>query len=161
MLDTNPVEFDPFAGPEILLIAPATEPQVEIWTSCLIGGAAASCAYNECFSLLLTGTFNKNAMMHALQEMVNMHEALRTSFSADGTNICVYKELVLDLDYKDLSTSSEEKRNSFVNEYNKKLVLTPFDLVTGPLFKAALFRFSESEHLLTFVAHHIICDAGR
>jgi len=30
-----------FAGPEILLIAPATESQTEIWTSCLIGGDAA------------------------------------------------------------------------------------------------------------------------
>jgi amino acid adenylation domain-containing protein len=158
MVDINPVEFDPFAGPEISLIAPATEPQVEIWTSCLIGGAAANCSYNECFSLLLTGIFNTKAMMRALQEMVNMHEALRTSFSADGANICVYKELVLDIDYKDLSASTEEKRNDFVNEYNKQLVLTPFDLVTGPLFKASLFKFSESEHLLTFVAHHIVCD---
>ncbi|MDB5090078.1 MAG: tycC, partial [Mucilaginibacter sp.] len=158
MVDINPVEFDPFSGPEISLIAPATEPQVEIWTSCLIGGAAANCSYNECFSLLLTGIFNTKAMLRALQEMVNMHEALRTSFSADGANICVYKELVLDIDYKDLSASTEEKRNDFVNEYNKQLVLTPFDLVTGPLFKVSLFRFSESEHLLTFVAHHIVCD---
>jgi amino acid adenylation domain-containing protein len=158
MLDTNPVEFDPFAGPEISLIAPATEPQIEIWTSCLIGGDAANCAYNECFSLLLTGLFNTNAMMHALHEMVNMHEALRTSFSADGTNICVYKELMLDIDYKDLSALTEEKRDQVISEYNKQLVLTPFNLVTGPLFKASLFKFSESEHLLTFVAHHIICD---
>src|SRR4051812_6610676 len=103
MVDTNPVESDPFAGPEISLIAPATEPQTEIWTSCLIGGAEASCAYNECFSLLLTGIFNTSAMMRALQQLVNMHEALRMSFSADGKNICVYKEVVLDIDYKDLS----------------------------------------------------------
>ncbi|MDP9079353.1 MAG: amino acid adenylation domain-containing protein [Bacteroidota bacterium] len=158
MIDTDPVEFDPFAGPEISLIAPATESQVEIWTSCLIGGAAANCSYNECFSLLLTGTFNTSAMMRALQEMVNMHEALRTSFSADGTNICVYKELTLDVDYKDLSTLAEAQKQDFIHEYNKQLVLTPFNLVTGPLFKAALFKFSESEHLLTFVAHHIVCD---
>ena len=61
--NTNTVEFDPFAGPEIVLIAPATESQVEIWTSCLIGGAAASCAYNECASLFLTGIFDREAML--------------------------------------------------------------------------------------------------
>jgi len=158
MIDTNPVEFDPFAGPEISLIAPATEPQVEIWTSCLIGGAAASCAYNECFSLLLTGAFDTNAMMRAIREMVNMHEALRTSFSADGANICVYKELVPDIDYKDLSSSTGKQRQDFVDEYNKQIALTPFNLVTGPLFKCALFKLTDSEHLLTFVAHHIVCD---
>jgi len=158
MVDTNPVEFDPFAGPEISLIAPATEPQVEIWTSCLIGGAAANCAYNECFSLLLTGIFNTNAMMRALQGMVNMHEALRTSFSADGKNICVYKELVLDIDYKDISSSTAAQQKNLIDEYNKQIALTPFNLVTGPLFKASLFKLSENEHLLTFVAHHIVCD---
>lgn len=158
MVDTNPVEFDPFAGPEISLIAPATEPQIEIWTSCLIGGAEANCAYNECFSLLLTGIFNTNAMMRALQQLVNMHEALRMSFSADGKNICVYKELVLDIDYKDLSGSTAAKRQDFINEYNKQIALSPFNLVTGPLFKASLFKLSENEHLLTFVAHHIVCD---
>lgn len=158
MIDIAPVEFDPFAGPEISLIAPATESQVEIWTSCLIGGAAANCAYNECFSLLLTGVFNTDAMLKALQEMVNRHEALRTSFSADGKSICVYKELTLDTDYKDISDLVEEKRQAFINDYNKELVLSPFNLVTGPLFKAALFKLSENQHLLTFVAHHIICD---
>ncbi|HVW97020.1 MAG TPA: amino acid adenylation domain-containing protein [Mucilaginibacter sp.] len=158
MIDTNPVEFDPFAGPEISLIAPATEPQVEIWTSCLIGGDAANCAYNECFSLLLTGVFNTGAMIRALQDLVNMHEALRTSFSADGKSICVYKELTLDIDYQDISLSAEDQRQKIISAYNRKIALTPFNLITGPLFKAALFKLSENEHLLTFVAHHIVCD---
>ncbi len=52
---TSPIDFDPFAGPSISLIAPATEPQVEIWTSCLIGEVPASCAYNESAYL----TFNR------------------------------------------------------------------------------------------------------
>lgn len=158
MIDTTPVEFDPFAGPEIALIAPATEPQVEIWTSCLIGGTPANCAYNECFSLLLTGLFNANAMMRALQELVKMHEALRMSFSADGKNICVYKDLVLDIDYKDLAAATEEEKNDFIEDYNKQIAMTPFNLVTGPLFKTAVFKLTENEHLLTFVAHHIVCD---
>jgi amino acid adenylation domain-containing protein len=158
MYDKSPIEFDPFAGPEISLIAPATESQVEIWTSCLIGGTEASCAYNECASLILTGIFNKNAMMRALQDVVNMHEALRMSFSADGINICVYKDLPLEIDYKDLSALSPDQQQEFVNDYNKQLVITPFNLVTGPLFKTSLFKLDDLEHNFTFVAHHIICD---
>lgn len=158
IIDTKPVEFDPFAGPEIALIAPATEPQVEIWTSCLIGGEAANCAYNECFSLLLTGVFNADAMKHALQQLVDMHEALRSAFSADGKSICVFKNQVLDIDFKDLSQVPANDQQAFVDDYNTRLVSKPFDLVNGPLFKAAIFKYSESEHLLTFVVHHIVCD---
>lgn len=158
MIDTTPVEFDPFAGPEIALIAPATEPQVEIWTSCLIGGTPANCAYNECFSLLLTGMFNPAAMDRALREMVNMHESLRTSFSADGKSIFVYKHITPDIDYKDLSKATTVERKGFIEDYNRQIAMTPFNLVTGPLFKAALFKLTENEHLLTLVAHHIVCD---
>jgi len=158
MYETSPIEFDPFAGPEISLIAPATESQVEIWTSCLIGGNEANCAYNECASLLLTGSFVKSAMLRALQDMVNMHQALRIVFSADGTNICVYKDLLLDIDYQDLSAQAPEKQQAFIQNYNKQSVLTPFDLIKGPLFKTSLFKLGDQAHYLTFVAHHIICD---
>lgn len=47
-------KFDPFAGEEILLTAPSTEPQREIWTSVQMG-SDASCAYNESVSLRLLG----------------------------------------------------------------------------------------------------------
>jgi len=156
--NTEAIDFDPFAGPPLSLVAPATEPQVEIWTSCLIGEAPANCAYNESASLLLTGTFDKNAMLKALQGIIDMHQALRMSFSADGKNICVYKNLKLSIDYQDLSTFSDKQQQVFLKNYNKNSVLTPFDLVNGPLFKTSLFKLAEDEHHLTFVAHHIICD---
>ena len=158
MYDTNPVEFNPFSGPEISLIAPATESQVEIWTSCLIGGDAASCAYNESFSLLLTGLFNTKAMLKALQDLMALHQSLRMAFSADGRNICIYKDLLLDIDCKDLSSKSSDEQQNFITDYNKQDVLKPFDLVKGPLFKTSLLKLSEHEYHLTFVAHHIVCD---
>ncbi len=156
--DALPVEFDPFAGPEISLIAPATESQAEIWASCLIGGDEANCAYNESASLLLTGIFNKNAMLRALQDVVNMHEALRISFNADCTNLCIYKELALDIDCEDISSQTADQQQKYIAKYNQQSALKPFDLVTGPLFKTSLLKLAEHEHYLTFVAHHIICD---
>jgi len=153
-----PVEFNPFAGPEIIAIAPITEPQAEIWASCLIGGDEANCAYNESFSLTLAGHFDSNAMLKALLDVVQLHEALRTTFSADGFNICVLKEILLDIDYKDLSTQTDSEQTHFINVYNKQLAVTPFNLIKGPLFKAYLFKLADDQHLLTLIAHHIICD---
>ena len=40
------VDFDPFAEGELLLTAPATASQTEIWASVQMG-SAANCAYNE------------------------------------------------------------------------------------------------------------------
>jgi amino acid adenylation domain-containing protein len=156
--DTSPVEFNPFAGPELLLLAPATESQLEIWTSCLIGGDAANCAYNESFSLLLSGVFDYDAMLNALHDISNRHEALRSCFSADGKHICVYKELSPEIDYHDLSDRSAVDQQIFIDEYNLQAALTPFNLITGPLFKISLLKLANDKHHLTFIVHHIICD---
>ena len=157
-VDNIPVDFDPFAGPEISLIAPASESQLEIWTSCLIGGDDANRAYNESASLLLTGIFDKPAMTRALQGLVNRHQSLRTVFSPDGKNICVYKELQLDTEYKDLSDEPANEQQDYIRIINKRNALATFNLVTGPLFKASILKLAKHEHLLTLNAHHIICD---
>jgi amino acid adenylation domain-containing protein len=156
--EVSSVEFDPFAGPAILLMAPATEPQIEIWTSCLIGGADASCAYNDSASLLLTGAFNKDAMFKALQALSDRHEALRTVFSADGQHFLVYDNPPVSIDYHDLSLQSEAQNRLFIQNYARQQAITPLDLVNGPLFKPAILKLSDQEHYITFITHHIICD---
>jgi amino acid adenylation domain-containing protein len=153
-----PVEFDPFAGPQILLMAPATEPQIEIWTSCLIGGADASCAYNDAGSILLTGPFNKDAMFKTLQALSDRHEALRTVFTDDGQNFLVLDNPPVVIDYHDISLQSEAQNKLFIQNYTRQNAITPLDLVNGPLFKPTIIKLNNQEHYLTFVAHHIICD---
>src|ERR1700743_2689366 len=83
----TPVEFDPFAGGHLINIVPAIEPQKEIFSSYLVGGEDANRSYNLSISLRLKGPFNEAALMHALQELVNRHELLRSNFSADGTKV--------------------------------------------------------------------------
>lgn len=155
---TSPVEFDPFAGPELLLIAPATESQLEIWASCIIGGNEANCAYNESFSLRLAGPFNQEAMLRAVQDISNRHEALRSCFSADGKYICVYKELVPDVEQHNISDKPAAEQRLYIANQNRDAALTPFNLVTGPLFKVSLLKLANEEHILTFTVHHIVCD---
>jgi amino acid adenylation domain-containing protein len=151
-------EFDPFAGPEILLVAPATEPQIEIWTSCLIGGNDANCAYNDSASIVLTGNFDKEAMLKALQALSDRHEALRTVFSADGANIIVYNNPEINVEYHDLSLQDDEQNKLFIKNYNRQLAITPLDLINGPLYKAAILKLSHDEHHIVMLMHHIVCD---
>jgi amino acid adenylation domain-containing protein len=151
------VEFDPFAGGELLLTAPATESQKEIWASVRMGDDA-NCAYNESQSLRLQGNLNVEALQSALQALVQRHEALRTTFSPDGQNLCISDSLKLEIPFIDLSALGEQEKTNRVSELLKQSVSQPFDLENGPLFRTQLIELASQEHLLLMTVHHIICD---
>ena len=150
--DLKRVDFDPFAGPEIIRMARAVEPQQEIWLSCAIGGPDANRAFNESVSLLMKGHWNQHAMEKSLEHLTHRHEALRSSFSADGTEICIYKNVVLNLEYEDLSGITDEQQKAFIKEFAKKDACTAFDLLNGPLFRFAIFTLAPQKHYLTLTA---------
>ncbi|MDN3548275.1 non-ribosomal peptide synthetase [Mucilaginibacter aquaedulcis] len=154
----TPIDFNPFNGPEISLIAPVTEPQAEIWSSCVIGGNDANRAYNDSVSLLLTGDLNLNAMLDSLQQLVNLHDALRSTFSPDGKSICITEFLNANVNYQDISGQNTQGQQHYIDQYCESVALAPFDLIAGPLFKLSLFKLSDYKHYLTITAHHIICD---
>lgn len=154
----TPVDFDPFAGPELLLIAPATEPQIEIWLSCKIGGAEASCAYNESFTIALQGTADVDALKRSIEALVNRHEALRSVFSADGTKICTYSYLPPDLTFEDLSAKSAAEQSKLISTYVDENARSPFNLVNGPLMRVKIFKQNANTHRVFLTLHHIICD---
>ncbi|HLX92033.1 MAG TPA: condensation domain-containing protein, partial [Puia sp.] len=156
--NVHPVEFDPFSGPEISSVAPAIEPQSEIWISCLMGGDDANRCYNESVSLDLRGRFDVGAMELALKDAIRRHEGLRSAFSADGRQICIFKELPLQLIFHDLSMLEEAGQKEFIKSFARRDAETVFDLLNGPLFRPALFKLADQRHYLTLSAHHIICD---
>ena len=151
------VDFNPFADGELLLTAPATESQKEIWASVQMG-SDANCAYNESQKLWLRGTLNVDALRSALQELVLRHEALRTTFSPDGVNLCIVASLNLEIPEVDLSGSDVAEREQTLAKILKQAVEQPFDLEHGPLIRLQLIKTQAEEHLLLLTAHHIICD---
>jgi amino acid adenylation domain-containing protein len=153
----TPVEFDPFADGEILLAALATESQREIWASVQMG-KEANCAYNESQSLKLKGNLDFKAFEAALQDLIQRHEALRTTFSRDGVSVCIADTLTLDLPSIDLSDLDLQTQQTEVLKCQKQAVSEPFDLEKGPLFRVQIIKLEAQEHLILLTAHHIICD---
>jgi len=151
------VDFDPFAAGELLLTAPATESQKEIWASVQMG-ADANCAYNESQSLRLQGLLNVEALRSALQELVQRHEALRTTLSPDGTTLCINASQQMEIPLINLSDLEQHDRENQVASLLKQSVEQPFDLEHGPLFRVRLVKLQSQEHLVILTAHHIICD---
>lgn len=152
------VDFDPFAQGAIEKTVRLTESQTEIWTSCLIGGMEANCAYNESISLVLQGAFSLDAMSRALEDVVTRHEALRSTISADGENMCIHADANFLLHIDDLSKYEESAQNTWLDRYATDDAEKPFNLKDGPLFRAAIFKLDECKHHVRLTAHHIVCD---
>ena len=152
------IEFDPFTGPEIEKAVPAIEPQSEIWTSCLIGGEDANRSYNESVSLKLKGHLDLKSLERALFDLIKRHDALRSGFSTDGKQLCVFSDSKPDFHYKDISEKDVNVQQELIEQFLVQDAETSFNLITGPLFRVNLFKLAEESHHLTLSAHHIICD---
>ena len=150
-------EFDPFAGPALLIAAPSTDSQREVWTAARMGDDA-SCAFNESSSLHLRGRLDLEALRGALTSVVERHEALRTTFSPDGMTLYVSSSFEVAVPLVDLSGLTPSERDSHLERILGEEVEKPFVLETGPLVRLCVVRLAEEEHSLVFTAHHIVCD---
>ncbi|RKH33762.1 amino acid adenylation domain-containing protein [Corallococcus praedator] len=152
-----PDDFDPFAGPVLQLTVPSTEPQREVWTGVQMG-PDASCAFNESMSVRLQGPLDVESLRSALQDLVEQHEALRSTFSADGLTLCVAATMPVMLDVLELDALPSSEREARVRELVSHEVETPLPLESGPLMRPRLVKLAADQHLLTLTAHHIVCD---
>ncbi len=155
--DFGVVDFDPFAGPQLALTTPSTESQREIWAATRMG-PDASCAFNESNTLQLAGRLEVEALRAAFTDLVNRHDALRSTFTADGGTVLVASSLDLELPLYDYSALPSGARQEHVLALVAREVEQPFDLEHGPLIRASLVRLEAQEHLFVFTAHHLVCD---
>ncbi|AQG80773.1 non-ribosomal peptide synthetase [Spirosoma montaniterrae] len=152
------VDFDPFAGPELVQVISSTEPQTEIWLACQLGGDDANRSFNESVSLRFRGTLSRVAFEQAFRALVQRHEGLRSAFSADGRQICIFGEVPVDFTFVDASGEKPDDQTKRLADYVRGDIDHAFDLQNGPLVKGGLIRLSETDHHFTFTAHHIVCD---
>ncbi|MHA4842609.1 non-ribosomal peptide synthetase [Flavitalea antarctica] len=158
IFEAIPVNHNPFEGPEILYTVPTTEPQKEIWISCIMSGEDASRSYNESITIDLAGTCNRFSVATALKQLVLRHESLRASFSADGQHMFIYKDYPINLFYEDISHLHKDQQVAHLAAFGIREANTSFVLSQGPLFRPALFKLSGEMHQLRLTAHHIVCD---
>jgi amino acid adenylation domain-containing protein len=157
-MELQAIDYNPFSANKLQKVIPATEQQLEIWSSVLFGGAEASLAFNESVTLLLDGALNEEALKRAFAQVVKRHESLRCAFSPDGAQLCVFANVAIDFLGQDISCFDLIQQEDTVKNYIKHDVSKPFDLVNGPLFRIALFRRSLTRHQVIFTIHHIVCD---
>jgi hypothetical protein len=85
---------------------PVTEAQKEIWLSCQMC-KEASCAYNQSFTILLSGTVDTKCLEKAICQVISAHDAFFVNFSHDGKfMIKKEKNVVQKIAILDISSNS-------------------------------------------------------
>src|SRR5262245_22942614 len=153
----TPVVFDPFAEPALASGLSLTDAQAEIWAAVQMG-SDASCAYSQCFSLVLRGPLSAESMESALRQVVKRHEALRVTIDAHGERQKIAPSSQMDLPVFDLAHLSLEAKAAGIEHVLEAETTRPFDLASGPLLRAALVRGAPDLHRLIVTVHHIVCD---
>jgi amino acid adenylation domain-containing protein len=122
--------------------------------------APGSSAYNVPQAFRLCGDLNFAALESALGEIVSRHESLRTLFAQNAGEAfqVILPPAPFKLPIIDLPAVPESAREERMAQCAREDALAPFDLARGPLFRAALLRFSGKDHALLLNIHHIVSD---
>ncbi|MDG2536711.1 amino acid adenylation domain-containing protein [Dyella jiangningensis] len=116
--------------------------------------------YNTPSAHRLRGPMNTAAFQQAMRDVVQRQPVLRTSIEtgeAAGLQR-IHPDIALALPVEDLSIlPADERLPALMRELDADIA-RPFDLSQPPLFRARLFRLDEQDHVLYFMAHHIIWD---
>ncbi|HTF27268.1 MAG TPA: condensation domain-containing protein, partial [Flavitalea sp.] len=155
--DLIPVDFDPFAGPEIESLISVTASQSEIWLACSFGGEDAERSFNDSSSIRFVGQLDKFKLERSVKCLIERHESLRSTFSPDGKTMCIHKDFPFNMEYHDLTVYNSNPLE-LLQEALNEIALRKFDLQSGPLFRSFLYKVSYNEYQLVINTHHIICD---
>ena len=119
-----------------------------------------SSVYNVPRGLRFKGPLDLGALARSLNEIVQRHEALRTTFSmlkgrpvqriSPSMRIALP---VIDLSYLPENECEEEARR-ITNEEAQRL----FNLERGPLARSVLLHLGSEDHILLLTLHHIVSD---
>jgi amino acid adenylation domain-containing protein/FkbM family methyltransferase len=122
--------------------------------------APGGTAYNMPSGVRFRGPLEIAVLLRACAEILRRHEALRAAFPARHGEPyqVVAPSGALSLPLVDLSALPLERRLGEAEERGRREAGRPFDLQTGPLLRAALFRLDREDHVALFVLHHIIGD---
>jgi Condensation domain len=117
-------------------------------------------AWNIAVRFRLRGPLDVSLLQRALNEIVRRHEILRTTFSFDGhvPAQIIHATFELPLPLEDLNALPSLDRDAEEERRTIAEAARPFNLKTGPLFRARLLRLAEQDHMLLVTVHHIVSD---
>ncbi|MGA9379449.1 MAG: amino acid adenylation domain-containing protein, partial [Phormidium sp.] len=117
-------------------------------------------SYNLLEALQLEGSLDLAALEKSLNQLIDRHEILRTTFPAiNGKPIQLINPVVtLTLPIHNLQQLSEEEQTAQICQLAKSFAAETFDLASERLIQFILIQQSATKHILLLKMHHIIYD---
>jgi acyl-CoA synthetase (AMP-forming)/AMP-acid ligase II/acyl carrier protein len=116
--------------------------------------------FNIAVAFRFLGPINIEALEHSFAQVIQRHEALRTTFdfADDRLHQIIRPSEAFALYKEDMPASPEGGRDGQTLARMVDEARRPFDFRKGPLLRVSLFRVGDQEHALLLVIHHIISD---
>jgi len=119
-----------------------------------------SYVYNIPVALRIEGALDVTALEEGIDQVICRHESLRTNFKMVNGQTFQFVDppfrVHLFPEAIQLSTEASRERE-IANRANQEL-RRAFDLTAGPLIRARLLRFADTDHVLLLTMHHIVAD---
>ncbi|MBA4532700.1 non-ribosomal peptide synthetase [Brevibacillus halotolerans] len=109
-------------------------------------------SYNMPGMMVIEGALDKDRFKRALQDVMNRHESLRTSYRVVQDQIVQSIQEHVEFDMEYMQAQQQE-----ISEIFQSFV-RPFDLAVSPLCRSRLVKLEEVRHLFLFDVHHIASD---
>ncbi|WP_375501123.1 amino acid adenylation domain-containing protein [uncultured Nostoc sp.] len=131
--------------------------QQRLWFLHQIEGESTT--YNEFFAVSIKGLLQINHLEQSLQEIIQRHEVLRTTFpNQDGYPFqAIAPTLAITLPVVDLQALPKVEQSALIQQLSQE-VQRPFDLVNGPLLRVTLVQLEKESYVLLLCMHHIVYD---
>ncbi len=119
-----------------------------------------STIYNMPAAVRLIGHLDLAGLEMAVQEIVQRHEVLRTTFEIvnGAPTQVIAPTLKMSLSVVDLQALPVVAQSVEVQRLALEEAQSPFDLRNGPLLRVTLLRLVAEEHVLLVTMHHIVSD---
>ena len=117
--------------------------------------------YNVPAAIRVQGPLNIPALEQTLNQIVQRHEVLRTTFTSvkGQPKQQINPAQPLTLAQVDLTHIDPAARERAARQLADQESHQPFDLTTGPLIRAQVLRLDQEEYIVLITMHHIVSDA--
>ncbi|MEI2270907.1 amino acid adenylation domain-containing protein [Sphingobacterium sp. ML3W] len=153
--------IDSIPRTDISFSYPLSSSQRRLWVVSQFDGGSG--AYHVPSVYVFRGVLDISALEGSFRELIVRHEILRTVFrTVDGGDVrqvvLSAEEAGFSLAYRDLTGEGHAIAGGVVDELLSTEIGRPFDLSSGPLLRAHLYRTGPSEWVFLCTMHHIISD---
>ncbi|WP_166654424.1 condensation domain-containing protein, partial [Tahibacter aquaticus] len=137
---------------------PLSYAQQRLWFIDQLEGASAQ--YNLPLALRLQGELQQPALQLALDQLLQRHEVLRTTYAdVDGTALqTIQPAASVTIVRTDLRELAADLREARLQQLLRDEAQQAFDLGQGPLLRCRLVQLGDVDYALLFTLHHIVCD---